>query len=316
MLFTNEKDAGFNQQIVSRTRGQKRINLRAALDSNTSSQAAVQMTFGELARAYLAVHYNGADMQLRKWIDLLDSCSAWDVSAEQLARAGLAMIDNGYSPSTVNRNLSQIGSVYRWAKRRLLSPPGFISPTISQHRYEEPIRRVHLSDQEVQRLIAGAGAVKDRRFQVLIRLLIETGARRSEVSERRWSDINLEECSIEVLKNKTDTPRMLFFSQDTAVLMKRVWPTRNENSMLFESTRTQGKVVDFKKQWDKLTIAIGRPDLRLHDLRHYRAKLLIESGSSVAVAAQALGHSSLILHRRYGHLESAALETAVKTSWR
>ena len=316
MLFTNQNDAGIHQQIVSRTRGQKRINLRAALDSDTSPQLAVQMTFGELARAYLAVHYNGADMQLRKWIDLLDSCSAWDVGAEQLARAGLAMIDNGYSPSTVNRNLSQIGSVYRWAKRRLLSPPGFISPTISQHRYEEPIRRVQLSDQEVERLIHGAAAIKDRRFQVLIRLLIETGARRSEVSERLWSDICLDACSIEVIQNKTDKPRMLFFSHETASLMKRVWPIRNENSMLFESKRAQGKVVEFKKHWDKLTIGIGRPDLRLHDLRHYRAKLLIESGSSIAVAAQALGHSSLILHRRYGHLESATLATAVQTSWR
>lgn len=316
MLFTNQNDAGIHQQIVSRTRGQKRINLRAALESDTSPQLAAQMTFGELARAYLAVHYNGADMQLRKWIDLLDGCSAWDVTAEQLARAGLAMIDNGYSPSTVNRNLSQIGSVYRWAKKRLLSPPGFISPTISQHRYEEPIRRVHLSDQEVQCLIDGAASIKDRRFQVLLRLLIETGARRSEVSERLWSDVNLEACSIEVLRNKTDKPRMLFFTEKTASLMKRVWLSRNENSMLFESKRAPGKVVDFKKEWDKLRVAIKRPDLRLHDLRHYRAKLLIESGSTVTVAAQALGHSSLILHRRYGHLESGALSNAVRGSWR
>jgi hypothetical protein len=43
---------------------------------------------------------------------------------------------------------------------------------------------------------------------------------------------------------------------------------------------------------------------------------LIESGSTLAVAAQALGHSSLILHRRYGHLENAAIEHAVKASWR
>ena len=66
----------------------------------------------------------------------------------------------------------------------------------------------------------------------------------------------------------------------------------------------------------KLTAAICRNDLRLHDLRHYRAKLLIESGSTVAVAAQALGHSSLILHRRYGHMESKAVQSAVQTSWR
>ena len=305
-----------NQPIVSHSRGQKRIDLRAALEASPSPQENHSLTFGELARAYLATHYNGADMQMRKWLDLMGDRSAWSITAEELARAGVAMLENGYSPSTVNRNLSQIGSIYRWAKRKMLTPIGFISPTLSQHRYPEPIRRVNLSDVEINRLLDGASAFKDRRFAVLIRILIETGARRGEVCERRWSDIDLDGCRIEVLETKTGKPRMLFISQDTAALMRRVWPVRAPDALLFGSNRAPGAIVTFKKSWDKLTEAIGRPDLRLHDLRHYRAKLLIESGATVAVAAQALGHSSLILHRRYGHLEAGAISNAVRASWR
>ena len=158
--------------------------------------------------------------------------------------------------------------------------------------------------------------MKDRRFQVLIQLLVETGARKSEVDERKWKDIDLDACSIEVINTKTGKPRILFFSPQTAELIKRVWVNRVPGAMLFESARAPGAVVNFKKQWTKLTAAIGRDDLRLHDLRHYRAKLLIESGSTVAIAAQALGHSSLILHRRYGHMESQAMQIAVQSSWR
>ncbi len=66
---------------VSFHNGQKRINLRAALETKQYKTSSVEMTFGELARAYLAVHYNGADMQLRKWIDLLHSRSAWEVGS-------------------------------------------------------------------------------------------------------------------------------------------------------------------------------------------------------------------------------------------
>ena len=98
--------------------------------------------------------------------------------------------------------------------------------------------------------------------------------------------------------------------------MQRVWPQRKSEAMLFESDRAPGAALNYKKRWDALRSAIGRPDLRLHDLRHYRAKQLIESGSTLAVAAQALGHSSLILHRRYGHLEKDAIEQAVRASWR
>lgn len=304
------------QQFVSHSRGQKRIDLRAALEASPSSQTALELTFGELSRAYLATHFNGADMQMRKWIDLLGERSAWTITPEELTRAGLVLLENGYKPSTVNRNFSQIGSIYRWAKQKMLVPVGFVSPTISLYRYPEPIRRVELSDEEAQRLIDGAAAFKDRRFAVLIRLLIETGARRGEVLERRWADIDLDNCSIEVLDTKTDKPRMLFFRQETANLMRRVWPMRNPAELLFESIRAPGATVNFKKNWEKLTLSIGRQDLRMHDLRHHRAKLLLASGSTVAVASQALGNSSLILHRRYGHLESTSISNAVRGSWR
>lgn len=304
------------QQFVSHSRGQKRIDLRAALEASPNPQSALELTFGELSRAYLATHFNGADMQMRKWIDLLGERSAWDITPEELTRAGLVLLESGYKPSTVNRNFSQIGSIYRWAKQKMLFPVGFVSPTISLYRYPEPIRRVELSDEEAQRLLDGVVAFKDRRFAVLVRLLIETGARRGEVRERRWADIDLENCSIEVLDTKTDKPRMLFFSEETANLMRRIWPTRNPEELLFESTRAPGATVNFKKNWDKLSSSIGRADLRLNDLRHYRAKLLIASGVTVAVAAQALGHSTLILHRRYAHLESTSISNAVRGSWK
>ncbi len=301
---------------ASRARGIKSIDLRAALARAPNPLPSVDITFAELANAYVAAHLNGGELMLRKWIDLLGHQSAWAVDPNDLARAGVVMIDQGYSPSTVNRNLSQIGSLYRWAKRRLLTPPGFVSPTLSQYRYEEPIRRVSLSEDEVARLLAAAIAVSDRRFSVLIHLLVETGARRGEIIQLRWKNINFETCSIELLHTKTDQPRVLFFTEKTAQLMQRVWPHRKSEAMLFESDRAPGAALNYKRRWDALRSAIGRPDLRLHDLRHYRAKQLIESGSTLAVAAQALGHSSLILHRRYGHLENAAIEQAVKASWR
>ena len=255
-------------------------------------------------------------MQLRKWIDLLDSRSAWDVGVEELALAGIAMIDNGYAPGTVNRNFSQLGSVYRWAKQQRLTPVGFISPTLSQHRYEELMRHIFISDEEVQRLIEGAAAHEDRRFQVLIRLLAETGCRFSEVAERRWKDFDLEACSIEVLHTKTKRARMMFFSQTTSDIIQRVWINRPPEELLFESRRTKGAVLTFRKPWNKLRKAIGREDFNMNDLRHHRAKLLLESGSTLAVASQTIGNSSLILYRRYGHLESQAMQAAAKASWR
>ena len=304
-----------NSQIITRSRGQFRIDLRAAVNALPHTEPVVNMTFGELARAYLASHYDNSELHLRKWIDLLGSKGAWSVTAEELTRAGHAMIVNGYKPSTVNRNLSQVGSLYRFAKKNLLSPAGFISPTMSLYRYEQPIRRVILSDDEARRFIDASGAVRDRRFMALIRLLIETGARRSEVQERNWSEIDLDKGAITVIDTKTSKPRLIFFSPETAELMKRVWPVRHPQSLLFEG-RSAGKIADFRRSWDKVTTAVGRKDVRVNDLRHHRAKLLVASGSTIAIASQALGNSSLILYRRYGHLESDSMRHAIQKSWK
>lgn len=52
------------------------------------------------------------------------------------------MIDGGYKPSAVNRDLSALGSAYRWAISKRRSPRGFRSPTLEVPRKEETIRRV------------------------------------------------------------------------------------------------------------------------------------------------------------------------------
>jgi integrase len=178
------------------------------------------------------------------------------------------------------------------------------------------MRHIFISDEEVQKLIDGAASHQDRRFQVLIRLLAETGSRFSEVAERKWKDFDLEACSIEVLHTKTKKARMMFFSHKTRDLIRRVWTSRPAEELLFESKTVAGAVTNYRKPWNKLRKAIGREDFNMNDLRHHRAKLLIESGSSLAVASQTLGNSSLILYRRYGHLESQAMQAAAKASWR
>lgn len=293
----------------------RKIDLRQAM-AHVSENVAADMTFAELAKAYCAVQFDGADMRLRKWVDAFGPESAWSITTRQLSIAAEAMLQSGlYKPSTINRDTSTIGTLYKWAIRRHLAPTGFVSPTLGLMRFEEGIRRVEIKDQEIIALLEGAKAFKDRRFAVFIRLAIETGARRGELRERRWHDVDLDKREITVMDTKTGRPRVLFFSETTADLMRRVWPKRQDDELLFEG-RLKNQPINYRGMWCELTTAIGRPDLHLHDLRHHRAAELLKAGTTIAVAAQVLGHSSLILQRRYGHLENATLRKATEASWR
>ncbi|WP_312855060.1 tyrosine-type recombinase/integrase [Agromyces agglutinans] len=51
--------------------------------------------------------------------------------------------------------------------------------------------------------------------------------------------------------------------------------------------------------WEALRKAIGRPDLRVHDLRHTFATILFDAGASAPDVQATLGHSSLQVTERY-----------------
>ena len=287
----------------------KQLDFDAALAESERPRAVENITFAELCAAYCAVAYDDADFRLRKWAGGLGERSAWSITRDMLQHCAEAMLAAGYKPSTVNRDVAQIGTIFKWAKKKRVTPPGFRSPTADFDWLDEPERIIHANEKEVAKLLAGTFASKDRRFAAFVRLLHDTGARRGEVLERRWKDIDLERRTILCQFTKTDRPRVLFFTETTAELMRRTWSKREPEALLFEG-RMPGVPINYRAAWRELVGGIGRPDLHMHDLRHVAAQRLLKGGVTVGVASQILGHSSNILQRRYGHLETTALQQA------
>lgn len=221
------------------------------------------------------------------------------------------MVEHGYAPATANRDLSTLGSCYRWAKERRLPPRGFKSPTIGVRRFDEGIRRVHVDHEQMQALRSRSIACKDRKFGVFVALLMDTGGRKSELLERQWSEVDLDKREILAPTTKNGTPRVLFFSVETAALIRRVYPEsqRRGGLMLFEG-RVPGQSISYRRMWNVTTAEVGLPDFHMHDVRHAAAASLLRAGVTLAVAAQVLGHDPAVLARRYGHLETGALRQA------
>lgn len=292
-----------------------KIDLAQAVASAPCHSSA-PLTLAELVGAYCSLKADGNDARLRKWTDAFGHESAWLISSEQLELAVEAMLTHGYAPATANRDLSALGSIYKWAKQRRLSPPGFKSPTLGVRRFEEPIRRVHADKCEIERLLAAAHAYSDRRFAVFVRLMLETGARKSEILNRTWGEVDLDRCEVTAPLTKNGTPRVLFFSSKTEQLIRRVYPEskRLESGLLFEG-RVPGQPISYRRAWRQLCESVGLHDLRQHDMRHIAAANLLRSGTTLGVAAQVLGHDPTVLARRYGHLETGALKHAQERAW-
>lgn len=277
----------------------------------------VEITLAELVRAYAITKNDETDLMLRKWMPVFGSRSAWSITTEEVINAHLAMIEHGYAAGTANRNVSALGSVYKWAISRRMSPKGFKSPTVGIARAPEAIRVVDVTDAQIADLRALSLAYQDRRFGLYVSLLIDSGARKGELLDRTWSDVNTEGRMILATKTKTDRDRFLHFTPETLTLMNRVVPQskRHPEALMFEG-RIKGHPVDYRKAWAHVTKACGLPDLHMHDVRHYACARSLKAGNSAALTAQLHGHSVQVLMARYGHLDVTALKQAAETAWR
>jgi integrase len=293
----------------------------AAIAAATPARQASPLTLAELVSAYSLAHNNNADQRLRKWTDAFGNTPAWSLSSETLETAAEGMLAHGYAPASINRDLSALGSAFKWARARRLTPRGFTSPTLAVRRYAEPIRRIHLADDDLQRLLTLARtAFKDPRFGLYVALLADSGARRSEVSERRFADLDPTARTLLAPTTKNGTPRLLHYSQATADLLAKVYPQahilrqRTPEALLFPG-RTLTAPNDYRASWAALTRMANLPGIHLHDLRHAAAAALLRSGVTLAVASQVLGHDAAVLSRRYGHLEAGPLREAQERAW-
>lgn len=58
----------------------------------------------------------------------------------------------------------------------------------------------------------------------------------------------------------------------------------------------------YRTHWEKARAAIGKPHLRVHDLRHTGAVLAAQSGATTAELMHRLGHSTAVMALQYQHV--------------
>ena len=76
---------------------------------------------------------------------------------------------------------------------------------------------------------------------------------------------------------------------------------RHASEYVFTSTKTGGRLIDVKKEFDSARIAAGISDFQLRDLRHSCATRLSDRGEELVTVAEILGHTDIRMTKRYSH---------------
>jgi integrase len=190
-----------------------------------------------------------------------------------------------------------------------LRKTGFSNPVIDPMttKYTQSNKReVFLSDKEQKQLLDACKHSHWSKLYLMVLIALTTGARKGEILNMRWSDVNFTERTIHLEKTKNGKPRKLPIT--VAVIEELTRFREVGEGLIFPATFTkdkQGSVnrpFDPKKAWIKALERSGVGEIRFHDLRHTCASTLVRNGRTLIEVGRLLGHSSTQMTERYSHL--------------
>jgi integrase len=207
------------------------------------------------------------------------------------------------SGATVNRHLAALSAVCKWAWKELRWLPA--NPVLAVSKRAESAGVVRfLSEDERKALVKAARDSKDPNILTAIALSLATGARASNIRYLKWSDVDLERMTLQFPDTKNNTPRRVpVVGPAQTILREHFDRDPTGEGWVFKGAREKTPA-NWDPVWRKVRTAAKLKDFRWHDLRHTTASYLTMNGASLAEVAEALGHRTLVMAKRYSHQTS------------
>jgi integrase len=209
-----------------------------------------------------------------------------------------------YTPGSCNRLLILIRFMFtlalRWETPGLKSNPAKDHPLLKEQNQRERF----LSEPDAQALFVAIKQSVNPMLQHIIPILILTGARKREVLDARWEDIDFEHKSWRIHTTKSGQPRYVPLS-DGAIAVLDALPRDGE--WIFPNEDTGKPYSSIYASWHTARTRAGLADVRVHDLRHSFASFLVNAGRSIYEVQRLLGHAHIRTTQRYAHLSKDTL---------
>lgn len=285
--------------------GQKdRVSLRDAIADFCESKKGTPNYPTLMANSRTAVGL----LPMHKYID--------ELNAHDLERYKRNRLAQGVTPQTIKHGFNLIRGAWKYARKLGYQVSELEFPEIKLPK--TPLR--YLSDEEEIRLLVhldpkregiGLRPYDERTDELrrnmqdcydLVILLLDTGARYSEIANIQWSRINLDERMIYLWRPKVQNEGILYMTDRVyEVLSRRIQTSKGQ--YVFEN-RKGGPRGYVSQSIRKALRKAGLHDCRIHTLRHTHASRLIQNGMSVYEVREVLGHTDIKTTMRYAHLES------------
>ncbi len=214
------------------------------------------------------------------------------------------------TPVAADRSMPILSVIMREAERMGMRPDDS-NPCRGIRRYRRKGRERFLSDEEIRRLSARLRMHEASCPQqvAIIRLLLLTGCRKSEILTLQWSDYRDGRL---FLRDSKTGPRTVWLSEPARAVLDGLAP---KGRWVFPASRADrpGSAAWLDGFWHRVRTEAELEDVHLHDLRHSVASLALRQGETVLSIGRLLGHRRAETTLKYIHLADAMVHEAAET---
>jgi len=217
----------------------------------------------------------------------------------------------GLAPTTCNRILAVLKRICSLALEYNAFSSGQSPCSRVSTMKVSTVRERYLTEEQIQLLLNELDR-SERQEARVVKLLLLTGARKSEILNAQWVNVSFEQRLLTVPDSKSGKPRHIPLSDDALAVFGGI-ERKAGCPWVFPGRNPDKPLSDIYHFWNKLRIKLGLNGVRIHDLRHTFASLLVNDGHSLYEVQKLLGHSDPRTTMRYAHLGQASLLAAAQT---
>ncbi|MDR2337100.1 MAG: tyrosine-type recombinase/integrase [Deltaproteobacteria bacterium] len=286
------------------------------------------VTMAELAEMFLAEHaekkkketYNKYKVALNKYI--LPEFKGKKINNIEKSDIENMLLKIGKGYKTVyNRTAAILSVVFSFAERVGYMPRGS-NPCFGIKKEKEFKRKRYPTYEELQHLGKilneyeeyGGNYTKEVR---IIKLLLYTGARKSEIIKGEWEWVNWERKVYAIRDPKSNEPDEEMQLPNIAIeLLQQIYKERNNDSKYIFPGVSPDKHKSLKndKIWNQIRKKAGLENLRKNDLRHGFATYAGLLSRDLAIVRDLLRHEDIKTTQRYAHVMNDPLQAAANAT--
>lgn len=204
------------------------------------------------------------------------------------------------SSETIRKYKNCLSCIFNYAVRWNFLKFNPCNGVIIPKGLDTSVKPVFLTKDEVEQLLLYLNK-EDLKHQIIVRLALQCGLRRSEILALTWKAIDFNNCTISIFqatstikgigtivsgtKNESSI-RTIHVKKEILDLIKKL---PKENELIFRYMHNDTVTKWFNKFLKKYNLK----HMRFHDLRHTHATLLIANGIDMKTVSSRLGHSNI-----------------------